>query len=182
MTAALSQLKKLAEEIAQSHGLMLYGLRMVTRRQGQVLEVLLDKPREAGQVTIAECVAVSREMSLTLDEDEEMVSQAYSLEVSSPGVERDLETHRHYEMALGEYVHIWMHPGFEGPLEVKGCLAAFEEGEVTVRIPSSKKYKKGQKPRHIPMEQWDKATLAFEDIQKARTVYDKRSARKPAEV
>ena len=96
-------------------------------------------------MTIDECVRVSRELGQLL-EAEEVLSQAYDLEVSSPGIERALRTPRHFAMALGEKVSL-VAVGDEGAeaRTMRGVLEAIEEGVLTLRLIPERKRKKGQK-------------------------------------
>lgn len=174
----LGQVEQLAEEVAVAHGLRLYDVELLTVRGQAVLRVTLDKPggREPGQgVTVKECVDVSRELGQILDADDPLPG-AYRLEVSSPGVERSLSLGRHFELAVGERLWLAMEPDVEGPREYQGLLESYDaQGEsLTIRLAprSKKKLKKGQRPKAVPVAQWEKVEVSLSSVRKARTVYE----------
>jgi ribosome maturation factor RimP len=79
------------------------------------------------------------------------------LEVSSPGLERNLRTPAHHRWALGKQVRIKTVAGLEGDRRVEGTLAEADEGGVTIALPGA-----GGATRR----------LAYADIERARTVFE----------
>ncbi len=72
-------------------------------KRGAVLRITVDRP---GGISIEECGLASQVVSSILDQHEELFPPAYSLEVSSPGAERDLATDDDYRAALGRRVRL----------------------------------------------------------------------------
>lgn len=98
---------------------------------GTVLRVLIDSPEEAEDGIAVDALAkINRLISPVLDEDDPIPGR-YTLEVSSPGVERKLTKDYHYEGAVGEQVVVKTVPGHT-PRRVKGKLVSFTEGTVVV--------------------------------------------------
>jgi ribosome maturation factor RimP len=121
-------------------------------------------PQAAGAgsgVDVHAITAVSRAVSRMLD-DVDPISSHYSLEVSSPGLERPLRTPAHFTGALGEVISVKTLPDHDGPRRVKGELLAATDGELTLRpaVPPS-----GGAPAAT-------VTIPVAAIEKARTVFE----------
>ena len=102
----LTEIKKLAEDVAAKEGCYLYDLEFVGTGPSRALCVFIEKDDAAG-VSIEDCTNVSRGLTAILDESEDAVpGGAYSLEVSSPGLERTLKEPRHYEKAIGKKISV----------------------------------------------------------------------------
>lgn len=82
-------------------------------------------------VTVEDCVRVSRYMEAYLDADAR-VPESYSLEVSSPGVERPLKKERHVEQALGRLVQVTVREPIEGQNTFVGKLQSFEDAVLQI--------------------------------------------------
>ena len=96
---------------------------------GATLRIVIDRPSGVDMGTITE---VTRSVSVALDEAD-VVPGAYTLEVSSPGLERALRTPEHFAGALGEEVRLKLRPGVEGDRRVAGVLSSSDDASVTVR-------------------------------------------------
>ena len=118
------------------------------RKEGRewVLRVFLDKPigSENEYVSIEECEDVTRYLSDALDK-EDFIDRSYNLEVSSPGLDRELIKDSDYERFKGHAVEIKTYEQINGSKEHTGCLLGREDGVVkieengdTTAIPSEK--------------------------------------------
>src|SRR4051794_36477928 len=89
----VEQVRAIASRVAGSYGLEVFVVQYRREGQGMVLRVQLDRPgsgaTEAESVGVEDCARVSRDLSAVLDV-EEIVPTAYTLEVSSPGLDRPL--------------------------------------------------------------------------------------------
>lgn len=115
---------------------------------------------------------LSRSISHLLDE-EDPVSGRYTLEVSSPGLERPLRRPEHFTGAIGTKVSVKTFPGVDGDRRVRGTLVAADEDGVTVQVDDDVDAPDGASSdltvRH----------LAYADIAKATTVFDWGPADRP---
>lgn len=93
----------LLEPIVAGEGLELVDLEFLREREGWVLRLFIDKP--GGRVGLDECTQVSRAVDPALDV-EDLVPHEYSLEVSSPGVNRPLKKPAHFERVKGQKVKV----------------------------------------------------------------------------
>ena len=144
-----SEAEKLTEPVALKHGVRIYDVEYVKEGPEYYLNIYIDKD---GGVSILDCEAVSRELSDKLDEAD-LISDAYTLVVSSPGLGRTLTKDRHLQNSLGEKVEgkLFKADPDIGGKEFEGVLTAWDAGTITVSIetvPNSagrkKKSKEGQ--------------------------------------
>lgn len=126
------QYEKKTEElilpILDEKGFELVDVEYVKEGQDYFLRAYIDKP---GGITIDDCVAVSREMNVLLDELD-YVEGAYTFEVSSPGLGRPLKKARDLERSLGQEVEIRTYKAIDGSKEFYGILHAYDDDSVTV--------------------------------------------------
>ena len=80
-----------------------------------------------------DCEKVSKQVSAVLDV-EDPIREAYTLEVSSPGVDRLLFDKAHYERFLGEQIKVRLRANFDGRRNFSGVLVAMEDEEVVLRV------------------------------------------------
>jgi len=116
--------------IAERHGVDIYDVEYVEEVGEWYLRAYIDKE---GGVTINDCEAVSREMSDALDVDD-FIEDAYYLEVSSPGLGRQLKKDRHLEKSIGMDVELKVYKPIEKQKEFEGVLKGFTSDEITVEI------------------------------------------------
>ena len=138
--------EKLAAPIAEKHGVYIYDVDYVKEGPEYYLNIYIDKE---GGVGILDCEAVSRELSDRLDEVD-LISDAYTLVVSSPGLGRTLTKDRHLQNSIGEKVEgkLFKPDPEIGGKEFEGILTAWDAATITVEIetvPSSGGRKKKSK-------------------------------------
>ena len=156
-TGAGARLWPLFEPYLAAEGVELDDLDVRGGGRGRMVRVLVDAPGGLGVDRIAE---LSRGMSRLLD-DEDPVNGSYTLEVSSPGLERPLRRPRHFEKAVGREVDLTTSSQIEGATHHRGTLTAATENGVTIEIEGVS--------REIP----------HEEITKAKTVFRWEKAPKP---
>jgi len=118
----------LLEKIAEEQNVTLYDLEYVKEGGDRVLRLYIDK--ENG-VDINDCERVSRAAEAMLDELDP-ISEAYTLEVSSPGVERRLRRDRHFADNAGKKVEVRLFKNIEGRKVYKGILNGLIENQVSI--------------------------------------------------
>lgn len=105
------------------------GIEYVSQGKHSVLRIYIDKE---GGILVEDCEAVSRQASAILDV-EDPISSEYTLEVSSPGMDRPLFTLEQFASHAGEQVKIKLRSPFEGRRNFQGLLRGVEEQDVVVR-------------------------------------------------
>lgn len=122
--------EKLLTPIAQANGVDIYDIEYVKEGSDWYLRCYIDK--EEG-VDINDCEAVSRALSDELDR-EDFIKDAYILEVSSPGLGRQLKKDKHLQKSLNEEVEVKTYKPLEGTKEKEftGILKAFDAETLTL--------------------------------------------------
>lgn len=155
LTDTGSALVSLIEPTLASIGFELAHLELEGSGQ-QILRVFIDSPNG---VTINDCAKASRHMSAMLDV-EDPIASAYSLEVSSPGVDRPLGRVKDWHESISETVAVKTIRSIEGRSRWTGTLRAVTEDTATVEVD-------GQE-HHIPLDFVQKANLKY-SFDKPRT-------------
>ena len=120
----------LVRPITDELGLDLWDVRFEKEGSTWYLLIFLDK--EEG-VNIDDCENVSRRLSPILDATDPIV-QSYTLEVSSPGIGRDLRRPEHFEAFLGADIHVRLILPIEGELDFVGQLVSYEDGDISLLL------------------------------------------------
>ncbi len=106
------------------------GVEFISQGRHSVLRVYIDRPEG---ILIDDCEAVSRQVSGILDV-EDPISGEYTLEVSSPGMDRPLFTLEQFAKHAGEQVKIRLRSPYEGRRNYQGILRGVEEQDVVVLV------------------------------------------------
>lgn len=122
--------KKIAEPILRELGLTLWSVAYEKEGSCWYLRYYIDK--ENG-VTIDDCETFSRAVEKRLDE-EDPIDGSYTLEVSSPGIERQLTEDWHFEAMMGKTLAVRLIRPVEGIRDFIGTLTAYEAGALTLRL------------------------------------------------
>lgn len=119
------------EPIVLDHGLELVDASLAGAGGRRALTVVLDTPEGDGRVTVDECAAVSREVGRAL-EVADVVPGSYTLEVSSPGVDRILARDKDFARAVGSRVAVHTRRPLDGRRNFRGRLVDFAGDELRV--------------------------------------------------
>jgi len=123
------ELSQLLEPAIADLGLELVGIEFSPNAGGSLLRVYIDEPERG--VTIDDCERASREISALLDVNDPVAGR-YTLEVSSPGLERPLFTPGHFERFRGEQVKISVNLPLDGRRRFQGRIDAVDDERVTI--------------------------------------------------
>jgi len=142
-----------AERVTRGRGLELVDVEMKRERGGHFLRLFVDKE---GGIGVADLQSVSEEVSAILDA-EDPISSSYTLEVSSPGLDRPLKKEADYQKSVGKLVKLSSYELVEGRRHWTGRLTAFEDGVLSVTLE-----KEGGKVARIPYEKLSHGRLEIE--------------------
>lgn len=152
--------------VVKSYGLELFDLQFRRESIGWVLRVMVDRPWTAEAaaagatdepVNVDECSLVSRDLSAILDVEPELVGgddRAYTLEVSSPGLDRPLRAEQDYRRFVGRLAKIVTTAPVGGQSHFAGRLAGVENGEVVLN--------EGRRTHRVPLAAIKRAQLDVE--------------------
>ncbi|TWH77388.1 ribosome maturation factor RimP [Azomonas agilis] len=147
MSSKLEQLQELLSPIVEALGYQCWGIEFFSQGRHSLLRVYID--HENG-ILIEDCEKVSRQLSGVLDV-EDPISVEYTLEVSSPGMDRPLFTLEQFARHAGEQVRIKLRVPFEGRRNFQGLLRGIEEQDVVVVVEDHEYL--------LPIETIDKANI-----------------------
>ena len=160
----IARLRAAAERVAASHGLDVFDVQLRREPVGTVLRVIIDR-RDPGRVEtpeesvgIEDCQRVSQDLSALLDVEDEVgqtdLADKYTLEVSSPGLDRPLRHEADYRRFAGRLARIVTSEPIERQSAFAGRIAAVENGAVLLE--------EGRKTHRVPLVKIKRAHLAVE--------------------
>lgn len=121
---------QLAQPVLTELELTLWDVRYEKEGSSWFLRYFIEKE---GGVTIDDCEKFSRAIDKILDANDP-ITQSYYLEVSSPGIERELVKDSHFEQYIGSQISVKLIRPVEGVREFIGPLVSYNEGEITMLI------------------------------------------------
>jgi len=147
-----SKIEEIAQRVAESEGLELVEVEVKGGGVHRFVRISIDKP---DGVTHGDCELVSQQVGTILDVEDVVPGGRYTLEVSSPGVERKLLKLTDYERFQGKKTKVTLRDPIEGRRNWEGTLAGIEDGRIRLDL------ERGD-PVRFTFEQVQKASLKFE--------------------
>jgi ribosome maturation factor RimP len=142
MALEIEQVREIAERVAASSGLEVVEVELRGGGKARMLRIVIDRPNG---VTHEDCANLSREVGTILDVEDVMPGGSYTLEVSSPGLDRKLVRAADYERFTGSRVKLTTRQPVNGNRHFEGKLEAFNDGRLTLDVtPLRKKPKPGE--------------------------------------
>lgn len=143
-------LNELLEPVIAGMGCELVGIEYRASPKNALVRLYIDKP---GGVDLDDCTRVSRQVSGVLDV-EDPISSHYTLEVSSPGLDRPIFKSADYDRFAGEKVKLRLQVPLDGRRRLAGVLRGLRDGNVVVEENGIE--------INVPLSQIDKANLELE--------------------
>ncbi|KAA1175797.1 ribosome maturation factor RimP [Marinobacter salinexigens] len=131
MSAKLTQLEDLLRPVVEGLGYEFWGLEFRSHSRNSMLRVFIDDAEKG--ISIEDCEKVSRQISGVMDV-EDPIQTEYTLEVSSPGMDRPLFRPEQYQAYVGHKVEIRLRMAFEGRRKYSGLIKGVEGDEVVVVV------------------------------------------------
>lgn len=168
----LDRLRQATSRIAASYGLELFDAQIRRESIGWVLRIVIDRPAPVEQtdapagtdaagpmeepIGIDDCQRVSQDLSALIDVDDSLTEglNEFTLEVSSPGLDRPLRGEADYRRFRGRLAKIVMREPVDGQSHFTGRLSGVEAGTVLVR--------EGRRTHRVPIDQISRARLEVE--------------------
>ena len=148
----VSKIEQIALRVTESEGMELVEVEVKGGGNQRLVRIWIDKP--AG-ITHGDCELVSQQVGTILDVEDVVPGGRYTLEVSSPGVERKLLKPADYLRFQGKKVKITLRDNIEGRRHWEGTLAGFSEGAAAIEVQPGKTFR-------FPLDQIQKANLKFD--------------------
>lgn len=143
--------EELIRPILDERGWELVDVEFVKEGSTWYLRSYIDKP---GGIAVDDCEVVSRALEAKLDE-ENFISEAYVLEVSSPGLGRPLKKDKDYVRNEGKEIEIRLYKTFEHEKEFRGVLKSWDADSVTIVTPEDRELVFSRKELALVREAFD---------------------------
>jgi ribosome maturation factor RimP len=161
----IGRIRETAARVAQSYGLEIFDVQLRRESIGYVLRVIIDRPDRGvvempeDAVGIEDCQRVSQDLSAILDVEEDelgaaALAQQYTLEVSSPGLDRPLRHEADYRRFAGRLAKVVTTEPLDGQSAFSGRLRGVEDGVVVLE--------EGRRTHRVPLDRIKRAQLAVE--------------------
>lgn len=169
-TSVEERLREIAERAAEERGLELVHAELTGGARTPIVRIFIDKP---GGVTHEDCSAVSEHVGTILDV-EDFIHSAYTLEVSSPGLERGLYKRADYERFAGGRAKIKTRAAINGQRNFSGRILGVEDDEVSFEDKTNGRVR-------IPLENIVKANLEVDIEEEFRLAEERERERRGAD-
>ncbi len=148
----LDRITQLSEQAVSGTPIEILEVQLRGAGKARLIRIYIDKP---DGVTHEDCALVSEKLGKLLDEEDTIPDDSYTLEVSSPGVERKLTKPRDFERVVGQKIKVAVREPIEGQTRFEGQLKELARGVLEIQTSSGKVL-------HLPLEEVQKANLKFE--------------------
>ncbi len=160
--AGLDKIQEIADRVAQSSGLEVVELELHGGGKARMLRIFIDKP---GGVTHEDCANFSREVGTIFDVEDAVPGSTYTLEVSSPGLDRKLSKAAEFERFSGSLVKLMTRDPINGNRHFEGRMTWLGDGHISLELTGRKKSKK-----HEAVEAGAKVEIELSNVEKANLV------------
>jgi ribosome maturation factor RimP len=150
--AIASRIEEIARRVAEPEGMEVVEVEVKGGGAHRLVRISIDKP---GGVTHGDCELVSQQVGTILDVEDVVPVGRYTLEVSSPGVERKLLKPQDYRRFQGKKAKVTLREPVDGRRNWEGTLAGMEDGVIRLNVDRGD-------PVRFPFEMVEKANLKFE--------------------
>lgn len=149
--ANVQQIQQLIKGAVKALGYDLWGVQLISQGRQKTLRIYIDSPQG---ITVDDCAAVSHQVSGILDV-EDPIRDRYTLEVSSPGIDRPLFALAQYQHYVGQFIKVKLRVPFEGRRNFAGMLTGVEGEDIVIQIDDEEYL--------LPYETIDKANIVSRD-------------------
>ncbi|MGA9884656.1 MAG: ribosome maturation factor RimP [Candidatus Acidiferrales bacterium] len=135
----LEKIREAAERVARSEGLEIFDVEWKIGKQ-RLLRVYIDRvpdpstPESNAGISHKDCERVSQQLSVILDVEDLVPGPGYTLEISSPGLDRKLIKTADYQRFAGRLARIWVNEPIENQKFLEGRLSGYSDGNVKLAV------------------------------------------------
>jgi ribosome maturation factor RimP len=170
MALDIEQVRHIVNRVAGSSGLEVVDVEFRGGGKARMLRVFIDKP---GGVTHEDCADLSREVGTILDVEDAVPGGSYTLEVSSPGLDRKLVKPEDYTRFAGQKVRVTTRNPVDGSRHFQGRLEGLAEGRVRLQLEGNRPHGKDRArkdPAAVPVESAAQIEIDLSNVEKANLV------------
>jgi ribosome maturation factor RimP len=157
----VAKIVEIAERVADPEGIEIVDVQLLGAGRGRLLRIFIDRPAAPASpdrphgVSHADCEFISQQVGTILDIEDVIPGDSYTLEVSSPGLERKLSKAKDFERFVGQKAKVVLREPVENQRRWEGKLAGISEGIVALEPAAGRVI-------HFPLDQVQKANLKFD--------------------
>jgi ribosome maturation factor RimP len=158
----VEKIEQIAERVAQPEGIEIVEVQLLGSGRGRLLRIFIDRPRpteatadQPHGVSHADCGFISQQVGTILDIEDVIPGDSYTLEVSSPGLERKLSKPRDFERFVGQKAKVVLREPVENQRRWEGKLAGISQGMIALEPSEGRVI-------HFPLTLVQKANLKFD--------------------
>jgi ribosome maturation factor RimP len=146
MAADVEKIREIATRVAMTHGVEVVEVDLRGGGKSRMLKITIDKPEG---VTHEDCANVSREVSTILDVEDAVPGGSYTLEVSSPGLDRKLLGPRDYVRFTGSRIKLMTREPVNGNRHFEGRLDSFADGRLVLEVLTGNRRERAPSPSSL---------------------------------
>ena len=161
----VGKIAEIAERVASPEGIEVVDVELLGSGRARLLRIYIDRPganpasaEQPQGVSHADCEFISQQVGTILDIEDVIPGDSYTLEVSSPGLERKLSKAKDFERFVGQKAKVVLRQPVENQRSWVGKLAGFSEGVIAMEITAPA----AGRVIHFPLDQVQKANLKFD--------------------
>jgi ribosome maturation factor RimP len=148
----VAKITEVAERVAEPEGIEIVEAQLLGSGRGRLLRIYIDRPQG---VTHSDCEFISHQVGTILDIEDVIPGDSYTLEVSSPGLERKLSKAKDFERFVGQKAKVVLREPVENQRSWVGKLTGISQGIVELEPSAGRLI-------HFPLAQVEKANLKFD--------------------
>jgi ribosome maturation factor RimP len=126
------RIETIAQRVFESEGMDLVECKVAGHKNDVMIQITADKP--SGGINIRECAILNKLLVAAIEQENFLPPEIFSLELSSPGLDRPLVTRRDFMRVCAQELHFWLTEPVGGKKEVQGILAEVGESELTIDV------------------------------------------------
>ena len=131
------KIESLAKRVLDAAGMDLVEFKVGGHKNDVLIQITADKP--SGGITIRECAILNKALVAAIEVEKILPPEIFSLELSSPGLDRPLVTRKDFMRLVAQELYFWLHEPLNGKKEIQGVLLDVGETKLTIEV--SKKLK-----------------------------------------
>jgi ribosome maturation factor RimP len=168
----VAKIAEIAERVGDPEGIEIVDVQLLGAGRGRLLRIFIDRPASGEPspdrphgVSHADCEFISQQVGTILDIEDVIPGDSYTLEVSSPGLERKLSKAKDFERFVGHKAKVVLKEPVENQRSWEGKLAGISEGMVALEIAALERaalQPAAGRIIHFPLDQVQKANLKFD--------------------
>ena len=129
------RIEQVTLKVFEAAGMDLVELKVTGHKNDVQIQITADKP--SGGINIRDCAILNKSLVAAIEQESFLSPENFSLELSSPGLDRDLVTHKDFMRVKNQELHFWLNETIDGKKEVEGVLKEVSASALTIECPKN---------------------------------------------